>query len=364
MRHVAGGPLGPKAPRRLRRRFAQVGSGTRVCLRERMPQAAAPLPDAPGLRREAKQRVPMLASARTHAVAAACRHCGMARSTCSRWQRRDDPTHLACLEHRSPRPTRCRRPTGTAAQAAAVRQARDRDPRWGKDHLAVLRQREGRPRSVSLLGRILADLQRRGVRKAPLPTPLRPTRRQARPCAVRQPKEDPGEQPGDLVPPETRPRTPRPGGTDAGAPPSRSPPAPAWPGSVPAPPPAPPAASAPTCRSDDPSPAGRCRPRAGPRSGPRSRPPARSGGGRGSSSRHARPSATGTSNGPPAPPAASSGNAMMAISRGSRARRRCGRGSTRTITSGPTTPGTPAPPPSPSPRSARPNGRGRPERGQ
>jgi transposase len=152
----------------MRRRFAQVGSGTSVCLRYRMPQTAARLPDAPALSREAKQRLRVLEYARTHSVAATCRHFGIARSTYYRWATRYDPPRLSRLEDRSSRPTRCRRPTWTPAQAAAVRAARERHPRWGKDKLAVVLKREGQHLSVSMIGRILADLTRRGVLVEPV----------------------------------------------------------------------------------------------------------------------------------------------------------------------------------------------------
>lgn len=200
-----------ESTRRMRRRFAQVGSGTSVCLRYRMPQMAASLPDAPVLSREAKQRLRVLEYARTHSVAATCRHFGIARSTVSRWQRRYDPHHLSFRENRSSRPQRCRRPTWTAAQAEAVRQARERYPRWGKDKLAVVLKREGLHLSVSMIGRILADLKRRGVLQEPATTRLRPTSRHARPYAVRKPKEHAVAQPGDLVQVDTMHLTPLPG---------------------------------------------------------------------------------------------------------------------------------------------------------
>jgi hypothetical protein len=61
-----------KCSRRTRRRFAQVGSGTSLCLRYRMPDVATRLPAAPVLSRAAKQRLKILDYARTHSVAATC----------------------------------------------------------------------------------------------------------------------------------------------------------------------------------------------------------------------------------------------------------------------------------------------------
>jgi putative transposase len=201
----------PKSSCRTRRRFAQVGSGTSWCLRYRMPRQAAQLPAAPVLSREAKQRLKILDYARTHSVAATCRHFGIARSTFYRWQRRYDAHHLSFLENRSSRPRRCRRSSWTPAQATAVQQLRERYPRWGKDKLAVLLRRDGRTLSVSMVGRILAALKRRGVLIEPRPMRVRPHARHVRPYAIRTPQDHPVAQPGDLVQLDTMHLSPLPG---------------------------------------------------------------------------------------------------------------------------------------------------------
>lgn len=199
-----------KSTRTTRRRFARIGSGTSLCLRYRLPQEAERLPGAQ-LSREAKQRLRWIDYARTHTVAATCRHFGIARSTYYRWQRRYDPKALSFLENRSSRPKHRRRPTWTAAQAEAVRQAREAHPRWGKDKLAVVLRRDGIALSVSMIGRILGDLKRRGVLVEPRPARLRPHSRHARPYATRKPKDHPLQRPGDLVQVDTMPLTPLPG---------------------------------------------------------------------------------------------------------------------------------------------------------
>jgi putative transposase len=104
-----------------------------------------------------------------------------------------------------------RRPTWTADQAQAVRQARDAHPRWGKDKLAVLLKREGVVLSVSMIGRILSELIRRRVLVEPKSTRLRPHSRHARPYAIRKPKEHTVAAPGDLVQLDTMHLTPLPG---------------------------------------------------------------------------------------------------------------------------------------------------------
>ena len=201
----------PKSTRRMRRRFAQVGSGTSVWLRYRMPREAEHLPAAPALSREARQRLRWMESARTHSVAAACRHFGIARSTVYRWRKRYDPQHRAFLETRSSRPRRRRRPTWTGEQAEAVRRAREAHPRWGKDKLAVVRRRDGIVLSASMIGRILADLKRRGNLIEPKSARLRPKSRHARPYATRKPKEHPVAHPGGLVQLDTMHLAPLPG---------------------------------------------------------------------------------------------------------------------------------------------------------
>jgi putative transposase len=199
-----------KSTRATRRRFARIGSGTSLCLRYRLPQAAERLPGAQ-LSKAAKQRLRWMDYARTHSVAQTCRHFGIARSTFYRWQRRYDPRRLSFLENRSSRPQQCRRPTWTAAQADAVRQARARYPRWGKDKLAVVLRRNGVCLSVSMIGRILVDLKRHGVLVEPKSARLRPHSRHARPYAVRKPQEYPVVAPGDLIQLDTMYLTPLPG---------------------------------------------------------------------------------------------------------------------------------------------------------
>jgi putative transposase len=195
---------------RTRRAFARVGSGTSLCLRYRLPRAAARLPGA-DLSREAKQRLRWMDYAHTHSVAATCRHFGIARSTFYRWQRRYDPTRLSLLENRSSRPQRCRRPTWTPTQVEAVRQGRLDSPGWGKDKLVIILRRDGITLSVSRIGRILAELKCRGRLVEPKPTRLRPHSRHLRPYATRKPTDHPVERPGDLVQVDTMQLTPLPG---------------------------------------------------------------------------------------------------------------------------------------------------------
>jgi len=81
-----------------------------------------------------------------------------------------------------------------------VRLLRERYPRWGKAKLAVLLRREGLALSVSMVGRILAGLRRRGVLREPLGRRISVRRRTwSRPWAVRKPAGYEVARPGDLV---------------------------------------------------------------------------------------------------------------------------------------------------------------------
>jgi transposase InsO family protein len=166
------------------------------------------------LSREAQKRLAWFDYYHAHGRNAAltCRYFGISRQTFYRWKRRYDPENLRTLEAGSHRPHRRRQPTWTAAQAERVRRLREQYPRWGKDKLAVLLRREGWPVSVSMVGRILTQLRRRGVLSAP--QLLRVKRRRGtahRPWALRKPAAYAVERPGDLVQVDTLDLRPAPG---------------------------------------------------------------------------------------------------------------------------------------------------------
>lgn len=140
-------------------------------------------------------------------VARTGRHFGISRQTFYRWKRRFDRHDLSTLEGRSHCPKKVRQPTWSAELAERVLALRKRYPRWGKDKLVVLLRREHRTASTSMVGRILADLKRRGaLHEPPKPAVLRQQRRKLRhrPWAVRKPKYWRIEQPGDLVEIDTK----------------------------------------------------------------------------------------------------------------------------------------------------------------
>jgi putative transposase len=140
-------------------------------------------------------------------VARTCRHFGISRQTFYRWKRRFDRHDLTTLEGHSHRPRIVRQPTWTVELAERVLALRKQYPRWGKDKLAVLLRRENCIVSTSMVGRILADLKRRGaLHEAPRAAVLRREHRKLRnrPWAVRKPKYWRIEQPGDLVEIDTK----------------------------------------------------------------------------------------------------------------------------------------------------------------
>jgi len=141
-----------------------------------------------------------------------CRYFGISPQTFYRWKRRYDPYHLESLEDHSCRPQRVRQPTYSPELVAAVQRLREEYPRWGKDKLVILLQRQGFACSASTAARIPKKLKERGVLKEPLPNHIsaRKSQRQ-RPYAVRKPKDYVVREPGDIVEVDTLDVRPLPG---------------------------------------------------------------------------------------------------------------------------------------------------------
>ena len=141
-----------------------------------------------------------------------CRYFGISPQTFYRWKRRYNPEHLESLEYRSPRPKRLRQPSYSVELVDAVLKLREEYPRWGKDKLVVLLQREGFNCTTSTVGRILHRLKERGVLREPIPNHISARKRQRqRPYAVRKPKEYVAKEPGDIVEVDTLDVRPLPG---------------------------------------------------------------------------------------------------------------------------------------------------------
>jgi len=131
-----------------------------------------------------------------------CRYFGISARTFYRWKNRYDPYDLTTLEEESRRPHKVPQSRTPGTVESRVLELRDRYPRWGREKLAVLLEREGIRLSGSTVGRVMARLRERGllvepenVRQAKL---ARRRRRKFR-YAVRKPKGYGVEAPGDLV---------------------------------------------------------------------------------------------------------------------------------------------------------------------
>ena len=145
-------------------------------------------------------------------AALTCRYFGISRQTFYRWRRRYHPRHIASLEERSRRPRRVRQPTWSLDLAQAVCELREQYPRWGKDKLAPLLREAGWPVSTSMVGRILAQLRKRGVLVEPPRAAVAVRKpRPPRPYAVRKPKDYRARKPGDIVQVDTLDLRPLPG---------------------------------------------------------------------------------------------------------------------------------------------------------
>lgn len=180
-----------------RRRLTQAGMRSFA-----MAAPGRAVPRAVELSPRAKARLAMLEWHARHGanVSLTARHFGFSRPTVYRWLARYDRFRLASLEDRSSRPRRRRRPSWTVAQVEAVLELRQRYPRWGKAKLAVLLRRQGMALSPSMVGRILASLQRRGALGEPVRRAISARKRHwRRPYALRKPPGYAIERPGDLV---------------------------------------------------------------------------------------------------------------------------------------------------------------------
>ncbi len=167
----------------------------------------------PELSPEAKRRLAIIEWHHGHGanVSKTCRHFTISRQTFYRWYRRYNPKDLRSLEDRPSRPRRCKQPTWTVEQVQAVRQLRERYPRWGKLKLAVLLLRQGLVLSASRVGRILRYLKRTGQLIEPLRRTAARRRQWKRQYATRKPPQYRARAPGDIVQLDTMDVRPEPG---------------------------------------------------------------------------------------------------------------------------------------------------------
>jgi putative transposase len=135
----------------------------------------------------------------TKDVKLVCETFGISRATFYRWLGQFDSKDLSSLKERSRSPLRRRRPEWSSEVQRAVRELRTQYPRWGKDKLVVLLDRQGHETSASTVGRILGYLKGKGELVEPKRRAISARRRVWRPYGIRKPKDYVPKAPGDLV---------------------------------------------------------------------------------------------------------------------------------------------------------------------
>lgn len=162
---------------------------------------------------EVRKRLLCLRWHQTHDqnVSRTCRHFGISRPTFYAWRDHYQQQSAGGLGDRSHRPHRCARPTWSVEQSQAVLALREQHHGWGKRKLQILLARDGIDLSVSMVGRILAQLTRRGDLREARPKRTTRGRSATRPHAMRKPKDYAIMLPGDLVQVDTLDVRPIPG---------------------------------------------------------------------------------------------------------------------------------------------------------
>lgn len=131
-----------------------------------------------------------------------CRYFGISPQTFYRWKKRYNPQRLKSLEKKSSRPLKVREPETSSQTVLRIQQLREQYPRWGRDKIKVLLNREGIYLSASTVGRVINRLKERGVLKesASIQVAKRYRKRRWKPrYAVRKPQDYPIKNPGSLV---------------------------------------------------------------------------------------------------------------------------------------------------------------------
>ena len=95
------------------------------------------------------------------------RHFGLAPSTVLRWAERYYAGGVVALRDKSHRPKNVRRPSTPSAVVIRIRDLRERYPRWGREKLRILLEREGIRISAKTIDRTLARLRARGELREP-----------------------------------------------------------------------------------------------------------------------------------------------------------------------------------------------------
>ena len=135
-----------------------------------LPGAArlARLPAEPSA--EASRRFKVVQWCQEHGgkVRLTARHFGFSPDTISRWMRAYGSGGISALESRSRRPRRVRSAQVPLATVQRIQALREQYPRWGREKLRVLLEREGITLSAKSIDRVMARLRARGVLREPL----------------------------------------------------------------------------------------------------------------------------------------------------------------------------------------------------
>lgn len=124
------------------------------------------------------------------------RHFGYSPDTISRWAHAYAAEGIRGLEPRSRRPRRVQKPRTPLATVQRIQALREQYPRWGREKLRVLLEREGIYLSAKSIDRVIARLKARGV----LREPLRPRKAaNAHRDRLRRPSDLVVDRPGALV---------------------------------------------------------------------------------------------------------------------------------------------------------------------
>ncbi|MFA4837074.1 MAG: helix-turn-helix domain-containing protein [Dehalococcoidia bacterium] len=146
----------------------------------------------------ARQRLKVMGWHEGHGgrVRLTARHFGYSPDTISRWARSYREEGIAGLEPRSRRPGRVRQPQTPLAVVQRIHELREQYPRWGREKLRVIMEREGFHISAKSIDRVIARLKARGVLREPL-RPRKASRWHEK--RLRRPPELVVDQPGALI---------------------------------------------------------------------------------------------------------------------------------------------------------------------
>ena len=151
----------------------------------------------------AKRRLKVIQWCEEHGgkVRLTARHFGFSPDTISRWVRGYANRGVEGLEPRSRRPRRVRQPETPLATVQRIQALREQYPRWGREKLGVLLEREGIYLSVKSIDRVIGRLKARGVLREPLRPRKAATIQRGR---LRRPSDLAVDHPGALVQVDTK----------------------------------------------------------------------------------------------------------------------------------------------------------------